>query len=266
MLSPKEDVLTFRCSSVVDADSQVSSQENDGASPQTTTPVYRADSVERNQLASGRIALSEGRRPAGGSPGGNKEDSMEVEGDDSDVVITEDSDAGEQDNEFVSFLNEPSPREQSVERELQLSMTESVAEGSGSERLVVTPSPRPSIHSTEDGGDDESPCLADRGSVEVTSDVPARDTPTMSLRSSSATVQTSLFRRSTAVSLESGDTASPITAVRDLSSSATPRGTRYKEVYKTVSSERVASSFLIKVYETLGSGRGLVVRVFDSGL
>ena len=233
------------------------SQEDNGTSPQSTTPLYRADSGESNKLASGRTSLSEGRLPMGGgtskdgSPGGNKDDSMEVEGDDSDVVIMEDS---EQDNEFVSFLNEPSPREQSVERELQLSMTESVADSSG-DRLVVTPSPRPSIHSTEDG-DYESPCPPDEGSVEVTAlgtqaitgdvNISVRDTPTMSLRSSSVTVQTSLFRRSTAVSLEAGDTGSPITAVGDLSS-GTPRVTRYKEVYKTMSSERVASSFVLKV-------------------
>ena len=192
---------------------------------------------------------SRGRK--GGSPGGNKDEDMDVEEEGSDVE-EQDSDVGSdmtrQGNDLVSLLGrERSPKELSVEHEEQLSAGES-----SSERLVTTPSPRLPLHhdtpSTELNR--QSLFVMDGGSVGVSGDIGVTASEA-SLHENKVTAQASLIelRRSGAMSLDAGDAVNPVTAMHDLSS-VTQRFTRFKEVRETVSSvssHRVVNAYVLQV-------------------
>ena len=174
-----------------------------------------------------------------GSPDGNT-DSMEVEDEGSDTE--EGSETGsERTSDRVSPVSREHSPDVSVEREVLL-RSDSLA-GSG-ERIITTPSPRLPLRYTPEQSR-QSPFSLDSVGVSGDVSVTGQDAQLVSsLRESKVMMQTSFseLRQGGAVSMEAGDTASPVTATHMLS--VTRCVTRSKDVRESLSSHRVNSSGL----------------------
>ena len=185
---------------------------------------------------------SQGQKGSG-SAGGNTDstEGMEVEDEGSDTE--EGSETGsERMSDLVSQVSREHSPDVSVEHEVLL--RSDILVGSG-ERIITTPSPRLPLRGyTPEQSRQSLDSVGVSGDVSVT----GQDAPSVSLRESKVMMQTSFseLRQSGAMSLEAGDTASPVSAVPNLMS-VTRCVTRSKDVRESLSSHRVVNSSGLQV-------------------